>query len=52
MPIDVVLGRPEEEKQENLSYESFAGNLVTRLEAAYALVREELQIAAERRKTV
>ena len=50
MPIDVVLGRPEEEKRDNPSFESFAGNLITRLEAAYALVREELQIAGERRK--
>jgi hypothetical protein len=50
MPIDVVLGRPEEEAQGNLSYESFAGNLVAKLEAAYTLVREELQVAAERRK--
>ena len=49
MPIDIVLGRPEEDWEAS-SYESFAGNLVARLEAAFALVREELRIAAERRK--
>ena len=50
MPIDVVLGKPEEEKHEGLSYDSVVGSLVSRLETAYALVREELQVAAERRK--
>jgi hypothetical protein len=50
MPIDIVLGRPEDQAQRDTSYESFADNLVAKLEAAYTLVREELRIAAERRK--
>ena len=50
MPVDVVLGRPEEERNEGESYDSFAGNLVNKLEAAFTVVREELRVAAERRK--
>ena len=50
MPIDIVLGRPEEDKDGVGDYDSFAGSLVSKLEAAFTLVREELQVAAERRK--
>jgi hypothetical protein len=50
MPVDIVLGKPEEDNQGTQSNESYVSGLLTRLEAAYTLVREELQVAAERRK--
>jgi transposase InsO family protein len=50
MPVDIVLGRPEEDRDVAESYDSFAGDLVNKLEAAFTLVREELRVAAERRK--
>ena len=50
MPVDIVLGKPEEDNQELQSNESYVGSLLNRLEAAYTLVREQLQAAAKRRK--
>ena len=50
MPIDVVLGRPQEDQPEERSYEDFADGLVNRLEAAYDVARRNLQTAALRRK--
>ena len=50
MPIDIVLGRPESEREEEQSYDEFVENLTARLEAAFRVAREELQCAANRRK--
>jgi hypothetical protein len=50
MPVDVVLGRPEEERREFTSYEEFTDDLAARLEKAFQLARENLGKAAERRK--
>jgi len=51
MPVDIVLGRPEEEQQDGRTYADFADDLVSRLEAAYDVARRSLQTAALRRKT-
>jgi transposase InsO family protein len=50
MPIDIVLGRPEQERNAAETYEEFAEDLAARLERAFELVREHLGTAAERRK--
>ena len=50
MPIDIVLGRPEQEKVETESYEDFADDLASRLEGSFELAREHLNTAAGRRK--
>ncbi len=50
MPIDIVLGRPEEDKVQFTEYEEFADDLAARLEAAFQMARESLGKAAERRK--
>jgi hypothetical protein len=50
MPIDVVLGRPEQESNEAGTYTEFADDLAARLERAFELVRENLEVAAVRRK--
>jgi transposase InsO family protein len=50
MPIDIVLGLPEEEREEATSYEAFTDNLALRLESAFEMVRRNLDVAAERRK--
>ena len=50
MPVDIVLGRPEADREEDESYDSFVGNMAARLEEAFKIARSELQCAAERRK--
>ena len=50
MPIDIVLGMPEEEREQATSYEAFTDNLAHRLESAFEMVRRNLDVAAERRK--
>jgi hypothetical protein len=50
MPVDIVLGRPEQERPEAESYEDFGDDLASRLEASFELAREHLNTAASRRK--
>mgnify|MGYP003389980841 FL=1 len=50
MPVDIALGRPEEEKVEFTSYDEFADDLASRLEKAFQMARESLGKAAQRRK--
>ena len=50
MPVDIVLGRPEADREEDESYDSFVSNMAARLEEAFKIARSELQCAAERRK--
>jgi len=50
MPVDVVLGRPQEDRSEERTGEEFVSDLASRLESAFRLAREGLQTAAERRK--
>jgi hypothetical protein len=52
MPIDVVLGMPGEEREPATSYENFADDLANRMEEAYSLARQSLNVAAERRKNM
>jgi len=50
MPVDVVLGRPQEDRPEERTSEEFVSDLASRLESAFRIAREGLQMAAERRK--
>jgi len=50
MPVDVVLGRPEEQRPEFTSYDEFTDDLAARMETAFQFARKGLNKAAERRK--
>jgi len=50
MPLDLLLDLPEDERTESLSVNDFVRHMQERTADAYALAREHLRVAAERRK--
>jgi hypothetical protein len=50
MPLDLVMGLPPEEKDDGESIDAFVLRQQELADAAYELAREQLQVAAERRK--
>ena len=49
-PLDLVYGMPPDSAHRLSSYTSYVQDFAERMETAYRLVREHLQVAAERRK--
>ena len=49
-PLDLVYGRPPDSDLRLRTYTSYAQDFAERMKTAYRLVREHLQVAAERRK--
>ena len=50
MPLDSLMGLPTEDVEAGRSADQFVADLRERTEAAYNLAREQLQVAAEKRK--
>lgn len=49
-PLDLVYGRPPDDADPSGTYSSYAEDLAERMESAYREVRQNLKVAAERRK--
>ena len=52
MPLDLLMGLPTEEVNAGRSINQFVAEMQERTEAAYIVAREQLRVAAERRKTM
>ena len=50
MPLDLVMGTPEEDNGEPISMDAYIQNVKENTEMCYELARKELRVAAERRK--
>jgi transposase InsO family protein len=50
MPLDLLMGFPEEELERNRSSNQFVAEIQEKTENAYAIARKQLGVAAERRK--
>ena len=50
MPLDLVMGLPTEEKDDRESVDAFVLRQQELADTAFELAREQLQVAAERRK--
>ena len=51
MPLDLVMGLPPEEVNGNPNIEDFVAKQQQMADSAYRVTREQLHVAAERRKT-
>ena len=51
MPLDLVMGLPPEEVNGNPNIEDFVAKQQQMADSAYRVAREQLRVAAERRKT-
>jgi len=50
MPLDLVMGSPEEQSNVNQNIDQYVQQMQTDAEKSYSIAREQLQACAEKRK--